>query len=140
MAEVVPFMMGHQEPEGPFHDQTNIANKLHDFARRSLDAKTGGGGFNSLLFPGDTREQTFVINKDASFSQTLESPRYSGQLIVLRCVVYQSPDGSWHETAEACALSVDGGDHRIALTNGQFDLSGRSLGFVSHPMADPYAN
>jgi len=138
--EVVPFMMGYVDATGA-HLQTNIANELHDFARRSLNAKTGGGGFNSLLFPGDTRQSIHQINRsDASFAEALESPRYSGQLIVLTCVVYQSTDGSWHETAEAYSLHAGGGDHRIALTSGQFDLTGRTLGWMSHPMADPYAS
>jgi hypothetical protein len=135
-------MMGHQEAGGAFRDQTNIANELHDFARRMLNAKAGGGGFNLLVFPGDTREAFMIINKpDAPFAQALESPHYSGQLIVLTCAIYQSTlDGSWHETAEAYALYVHGGDNRIAPTNGTFDMTGRFLGFTTHPMADPYAS
>jgi hypothetical protein len=140
MTEVIPSMMGHQEPGGPVRDQTHIANELHDFARRMLNAKAGGGGFNLLLFPGDTREASFVINRsDAPFAGALESPHYSGQLIVLTCAIYQSTlDGSWHETAEAYSLAVQG--QRIALTNGAFDVTDRILSFVSHPMADPYAS
>jgi hypothetical protein len=137
MAEVIPFLSGYQEPGGGFHNQTNVANELHDFTRRILTMKAGGGGFNSLLFPGDTRQQAFIFDKDESFTQALASSRYSGQLIVMTCVVYQSPDGNWHETAEAYSLAVLGG---IKLTDGRFDLAGRTPGLLSHPQADPYAN
>jgi len=145
VADVVPFMLGYQEPEGPFHAQTNVANELHDFARQTLNARAGGGGFSLLLFPGDEpKAGTFVIHKShQTFANALESARYTGQFIVLTCVIYQSTlDGSWHETAEAYALNlvaVGGGSSRIELTDGRFDLAGRGHGFVSHPLADPYA-
>jgi len=141
LADVIPFMMGYQEPGGSFHAQTNIANELHDFARRMLNAKAGGGGFSLLLFPEDSREGRFVVNKsDAPFAKALESERYTGQFIVLTCVIYQSTlDHNWHETAEAYSLHLAGANSRIELTDGRLDLAGRGHSFVSHPLADPYA-
>lgn len=149
-ARVIPFLLSHQPtPGGRFVPATDVAAELRKFARGSSNMSVASPSvFGTLLFPGEERPGAVfqVYCNDATFAEGLASPSYSGQLVVLACVSYQSTiDDSWHQTADAFAFFLNPNPEqptastRIELTGGRFDLAGRSYGFQYHPTADSYA-
>ena len=105
------------------------------------------GKFGRFLFPDTTMGGgvNFADGMPNPISERMSAPDYTGRILLLVGVTYQSPldpPGDWHETCEAYVITILDQQEkqvRIASINGQFALGNtRRVQLNPHEVADNY--
>ncbi|HEY2685871.1 MAG TPA: hypothetical protein VGI93_20345 [Steroidobacteraceae bacterium] len=113
---------------------TDVASELRAFAMRTKERREVGL-LSNVMFPNEP--STGSHSTAIADSPERQSRNFSGEFVLLCCVVYQSSvDDSWHETAEARAIiGMDiSGTNVVRLNPGNYFR----VNAFPHPRADNY--
>ena len=125
------------KPVGKPIPGTDIAKELDAVCDFPAGMAGHGMGWGEPLFANEERQRNFILNGNPQFfEEAKKTPGYSGQFLVVACVVYgNSTNDLIYRTAKA---------FQLFKPKGNIDLNGEAVplgqfGFVASPINSGYA-